>query len=153
MLFRDMNRWNDTCRVAGMYAGKLNMFHYGRNKCMGAVADSVCLTFQCMIQKTVNQNRPVRCDSYSGLHISGHAFCVIYDFHSSAAQYIGGTDHYRISDPFCNDKCFLDGGSHTGFRHGNTESVHHGTELITVFSQVNDRRRSAQDTDPVVLKF
>ena len=38
-----------------MYAGKLDMFHNRRNKCMITVADRICLTLGCMTQETVDQ--------------------------------------------------------------------------------------------------
>ena len=38
----------DTCRVAGMYAGQLDMLHYRRNESMGSVTDGVGLALGSM---------------------------------------------------------------------------------------------------------
>ena len=106
-----------------------------------------------MVQETVDENGPVRRDAYSSLHVSGHAFFVIYDFHPSSAKHIGRAHHNRITDSFCNRKSLLHSGSHAGFRHGDLQLIHHGAELIAVFCQIYDSGGGAKDAHSVFLQF
>ena len=137
---RNMYRWNDAGRVTGMYAGQLNMLHYCRDKGVSAVTDGICLTFHGMIQETVDQDRTIRSYTDSSLHIAGHALIIVNHFHTAAAQYVGRTNHDRISDLSRDGQSFLYGRGHTGFRHGDLQLFHHGAEQIAVLGQVDDGR-------------
>ena len=143
---------NDTSRVTGMNTGKLNMFHNRRNKCMRTVTDRIRLTLSCMIEETVNKDRSVRCHTDSGLHISDHAFCVIDNFHTTSAKNIRRTNHNRISDLLSDFQSIFNSNSHTGFRHRNFKFIHHGTEQISVFCQINNSRWCTENLHTVGFK-
>ena len=136
-----------------MYTGKLDMFHNRRNKCMIAVADRICLTLGCMAQETVDQDRAIRCHTFCCFHIDSQIFRIVYHFHATSAQYIGRTNHNRITDLFCNRKCLIHIHCHTCFRHRNTQFVHHRTEQISVFCHIDDFRRSTKDLHPVFFQI
>ena len=87
------NRWKDTGRVAGVYAGQLDVFHNRRDKGIGAIGNSVGLSFYGVFQKLVNQDGPFRRYLYSrGDIVSEHIFIVDY-FHSTSAEDIGRSYH------------------------------------------------------------
>lgn len=140
IFFRNIFRRNNTCRISGMYSRKLDMFHNRRNKRMCAVADRVCFTFCCMSEETVDQNRTVRCHTDCCFHISYHAFRIIYNFHATAAKYIRRTHHNRITDLLGNFKSIVHRNSHSRLRHRNLKLIHHFTEQIAVFRQIDNRR-------------
>ena len=48
---------------------------------------------------------------------------------------------------------FLYSSSHSGFRHGNFQLIHHSTEQITVLSQIDDCGSGSQDTDTVLFQI
>ena len=69
-----------------MYAGKLNVLHYGRNEGMCAIAYGIGLTLEGVVKETVNEDRAVRCYTDSSFHIVAHALVIIYHFHSASAK-------------------------------------------------------------------
>ena len=135
----------DTCQ--------LDVLHNCRYICVGTVADRVGLALQRVIQETVDQNRTIRCHANRCLHIFCNTLLVINHFHTTAAENIRRTYHDRITDACCDRGCFLNGGSHTGFRHRDFQLIHHRTELVTVFCQINDCRRSTQDLYAVLFQI
>ena len=120
---------------------------------MGSVCNGICLTFQCVMQETVDEDRTIRCNADSSLHITGHALIIIYDFHAASAKDVGRTNHNGITDPVRNPDRFFHGGSHSCFRHGDIQFVHDGTELISVLSQIDNSRRSTEDLDTVPFQI
>ena len=116
-----------------MHAGQLDVLHNRRNESVGAVADGVRLTFHGMIQETVDENRTIRCHSNSSFHVANHSFFIVNDFHATATQHVGRTNHNRITDSVRCGKGFLHSGCHTGFRHRNLQLLHHSAEQISVF--------------------
>ena len=148
-----MSGRNDTCGVTGVYACKLDMLHNGRNEGMCAITDSICFTFHCVIQETVNQNGSVGGYANSGIHVFCQIFGAIHDFHTAAAQNIGGANHNGIADFFCDMKGIRNRNCHAGFGHGNTKLIHHCTEVVSVFCQVDHSRRSPQNFYAVLFQI
>ena len=144
---------DNTCRVSGVYTGKLNVLHNSRYKCMISVADRICLTFQCVVQETVNQDRTIRSYADSGFHVSFQTFVIVYNFHSATTENVRRTNHNRITDFFCNGKCLFYSSSHSGFWHRNLKFIHHFAEKITVFCKVDNRWRSSEDLHTVSFQI
>ncbi len=111
---------------------------------MGAVTDGICLALSGMVQKPVNEDRPIRCHPHRRLHVIRKALVMVHHFHAPASQHIGGTHHHRITDPVGDLQGLLHCGGHTGLRHG--------PEQIPVLCQVNDGRGRTQDPHAVFLQ-
>ena len=136
-----------------MNACQLYMLHDSGHKGVCAVRYGVCLALQSMVQKSVYQYGPVGCHAYRSLHVLCHGVIIIYHFHAAAAQHVGRTHHYGITDAGGYIDGLLHCGSHSGFGHGDLQLVHHLTELVPVLSQVYHLGRGAQYPDAVGLEL
>ena len=152
IFLRKVLGWNNASRVTGMNPRQFDMFHNCRHKGMDTIADGISLTLRCMVQKTVDQNRPIRCHANCRLHIANHTFSIIDNFHTTSAKNIGRTYHHRITNLISNCQCIFYRNSHTGFRHRNFQFIHHGTEQIPVLCQINDRRCRSENLHTILFQ-
>ena len=83
--------------VAGVYACAFDMFHNAGNQYVLAVADSVNFNFRAL-QIVVNKYRMFVRSLNGVCHVVFQFIIVINNFHSTAAEYIGRTHHYRITN-------------------------------------------------------
>ena len=89
-----------------MYACTLNVFHNAGDQNFLAVADSVNLHLGAL-QIVVNQNRMLGRSLYSIGHVVAQLIIVIHDFHSTAAQHVGRTNHGGIANIMSSVQCAL----------------------------------------------
>ena len=52
-----------------------------------------------------------------------------------------------------NLKCLIHGGSHSGFRHGYLQLIHHSAEQISVLRQIDDCRSGTKNLHTVLLQI
>ena len=133
-------RRQDACGVTGVDSGKLDVLHNCRNIAVCTIGDSVCLTLCSVVQETVDEDRSVRCNADSCIHVDSHHLVVVNNLHSSSAENVRRTNHYRVTDLVSDGDSFICINSHACFRHRDAEAVHHGTEVISVFCEVNSLR-------------
>ena len=128
------------------------MLHNSRNKTVCTVGNSVSLALCSVVEETVDEDRSVRCNTNSSRHIYLHHIVIVNYLHSTSAENVGRTNHYRISDAVGYFKSLVNIYSHSGLRHWDTQLVHHSTEVVTVLSQVDGLRSCAKDVDTVLLE-
>ena len=135
-----------------MYTSKLDVLHNSRNEAVLSVGNSVSLALSRMMQEAVDKDWSVGSYANCRGHINLHHLVVVYDLHSAAAQYIGRTNHYRITDTVCDLESFLNIDCHSGFRHGNAKLLHHSAEVISVLREVDGFGACAQNIHTVLLE-
>ena len=140
------------CRIAGVYAGKLDVLHNSGNEAVLAVGDGVCLALGSVVQEAVYKDRSVGSYANSGGHVDLHHLIIVNDLHSTAAENVGRTNHYRVADPVCDFESLVNVDSHSGFRHRNTELLHHCTEVVAILCEVDSLRACAEDIYAVLLE-
>ena len=105
-----------------------------------------------MVQETVNEDRPVRCNADCRIHVDPHHLIVMNNFHSSSAQYVRRTYHYGVADLVRDSDSLVSVDGHACFRHRDAQTVHHRTEVVSVFSKVDSLRCCTEDIYAVSLK-
>ncbi len=120
---------------------------------MGSVADGIGFALGRMIQEPVDQDRTVGRYADSGRHIIRHAFIIIHDFHAASAENVGRTHHDGIADAVRDRDGILYGDGHAGFGHRDLQLLHHLTEQIPVFRQIDDSGRGAEDLHAVLFQI
>ena len=142
----------DAGRVSGVDTGELDVLHDSRDISVSSVGDRVRLALQSVVQEAVDQDRAVRCDADCGSHVFFHGFVVIDYFHAASAENVGRADHDRVADLVRDRLRLVNADSHSGFRHRNSELVHHVAEEVAVLSEVDDFRRRSENIYAVPLQ-
>ena len=86
--------------VAAVHTGLLNMLHDATDKHLLAVANSVDIALDGVVQKAVQQHRGFVADFDRFAHVTLEVALLVHNFHGSPAQHITGTNHQRITEFF-----------------------------------------------------
>ena len=81
-----------------MYTSLLNMLHDAADKHILAIADSIHIDFDRIVQKTIQQHRRIIGDLYCLAHIALEIGLLMHDFHGATAQHIAGAHYQRIAN-------------------------------------------------------
>ena len=128
-----------------MNTGLLNVLHDATNDHICAVADSINVYFNGGVQEVVQQHRAVIGHQHCVAHVAHQLGFVINDFHGPAAEYVGRTNHQRVTDFAGSDDTFLVTAHGGVFRLFQAQALDHLLETFTVFGAVNGVRAGADD--------
>ena len=133
--------------VTRMNTSPLDMLHNARDYYIHTIGNGIHFNLG-TLHIAVHQNRMLRSYLYCTAHVVNKLFLVIHDFHSTAAQYIRRTNHYRIAD----FSCALDGILQIGYADTlwswNTGLGKHLIKALSVLCPVNIIYRSTEDFNP-----
>ncbi|SAA12983.1 Uncharacterised protein [Enterobacter hormaechei] len=128
-----------------MHTSLLDVLHNAANQHHFAVADSVNVDFNRVVEEAVEQHWRIVGNAHRRLEVATQVGFVIDDFHRTAAQYVGWTHHQRVTNLFR----FLNGHFNRG--HGGVrrlfqlETINCLLETLAVFRTVNSVRAGADD--------
>jgi len=131
-----------------VHAGQFDVFHDGGHEGVLPVGDRVGLALDGVVEKLVDQDRPVRGHAHGVPHVAAEHLLVMHHLHAAASQDVGRTDHERKVQLLRNGEGLVDVNGHPGGRHGDLESLHHLPEPVAVLGQVDRVDRGAQDLHP-----
>ena len=131
-----MLSWVNGHGITRVNTGTFDLFHNTRDTYIGTVGNSITLHLH-PNHVTVDKNRMLLRCYYSFLHVDIELFIVVYDFHSTAAQYIGRTYDQWIFQVFsCFLRFFIRGYKRTYWT-WNTKFCQQFIKAFTVFCHVN----------------
>ena len=126
-----------------MNASALNVLHNTGDQNFLTVANRVNLHLGAL-QIMVNQNRMLCRSLYSVGHVVAQLIIVIHDFHSTAAQHVGRTNHGGIANIMSSVQCALRVEYSVSFRTRNVAISKELLETLAVFGAVNAIHGRAQ---------
>ena len=153
VLFGDVDRGDDACRVSRMDPCKLDVLHDCGNERLDAVADCVRLGLYRVVEKLVDKDGTFRRNVNSGVDVALEHLFMVNDFHCPSAQNIRGTDHERIPDAVRDGNGLFDRAGHARLGLRDAELAHHVAEVLPVLGQVNRLGRCAQNGDAVLFQL
>ena len=128
------------------------MLHNSRNEYVLAVADSVSLALESIVQESVYKDRSVGSYADSGIHINSKVFSIVNNFHSTSAKNVGRSNHYRVADLLCNRESVVNRNSHSRLWHGDTKLFHHASEQVSVLSKVDGLGSCSENVHACLFK-
>ena len=147
MLGGDGDGRNDAGRIARVDAGQFDMLHDRRDKGIRPVGNGVGLGLDRVVEKLVDQDRPLGGKGHGRFHVAGQHHLVHDDFHAAPAQHIGGTHHQWITDIRGNRPGFRQTAGHSRGRLGDAQLAHDHAKPVTIFRQVDGVRLGSQDAN------
>ena len=122
--------------VTRVNTGAFDLFHNARNTYVSTIGNSVNLYLHTN-HVTVDKNRMFLGCNYSFLHVYIEFFIVVYDFHSTTAQYIGRTNNQWIFQVFSCCLCFFIRSYKSTYWTRNTKFCQQFIKTFTVFRHVD----------------
>ena len=111
-----------------MNTGFLDVLHNCPDHRSFAVGNAIHIHFDCVFQKTIDEDRPVRCHFNCTRHVTAKIFLIVDKLHGAASKHEGRPNEHRVPGFVCNRGRFV--GSHSRAARGLTQAefVEHGGE-------------------------
>src|SRR5690554_4682264 len=134
-----------TGRVTGVNTSLLDVLHDAADNHVGAVTNGIDIHLDGGIQEVVQQYRAVVGYQNGTAHVTHQLGFVIDDFHGTATQHVGRTNHQRIADFTGRQDTFFMA-AHSGVLGLlQAQALDHLLETLTVFGTVNSIRAGADN--------
>ena len=130
-----------------MNACFFDVFHDARNVDVFTVAKCVDVNFGRASEVAVQENRAVPRNNHSFGDVAFELRLIAHDFHRTATQNVGRTDHQREADVSSDCKRLFVGRRDAVHRLFQAQTVHEVLEPFAVFCEVDCVRRGAEDRD------
>ena len=127
-------------RVAGMDAGLLDVLHHGRDVGVLAVAESVDVQLERLLEEAVEQDASRRI-----AHGQAHFLGAVADPHRAAPEHVRGPHQHRVADPLRRGDRFVRLGRRAPVRAADLQPVEQRAETLAVLGEVDRLRRGAEE--------
>src|SRR5215471_3620491 len=136
-----------------MDASLLNVLHDAGNNDLFVIAKRIDIDFISIFEELVDEYRALVGNLNCGTHVVVEHALVINDNHRPAAEHIGWTHKYRISDLARNGPSFFESDCGSILRLGNIEFTQQLPESFAVFCKIDRVWRCPDDRHTGILQI
>ena len=123
----------------------LDVFHdRADDRCL-SIGNAIDVDFDCVLEKAIDQRRPIRRDLDRARHVTAQVFLVINQLHRAATENERRANENRVADLICNGDRFIGVDRRTVRRLPQTEFVEHGRKQLSIFRGLDTLWLSAED--------
>src|SRR6266487_5878280 len=79
-----------------------DVLHDRADHCSLAIRNTVHIHFDCVLQETINEHRPVRCHFNCTRHVTAEIFFIVDKLHRATSEHEGWPNEHRVSGLVCN---------------------------------------------------